>query len=78
MVPILDMIIHTWDLAKATGQNTSWIADYASLTMWSGPSRETSKTLWHIELRPILLEEIFVNLDYSCNKMTIGLFASVK
>ena len=23
MVPILDMIIHTWDLAKATGQNTS-------------------------------------------------------
>ncbi|PKB71521.1 MAG: hypothetical protein BZY87_05040 [SAR202 cluster bacterium Io17-Chloro-G6] len=23
MVPIVDMIIHTWDLAKATGQNTT-------------------------------------------------------
>jgi uncharacterized protein (TIGR03086 family) len=23
MVPITDMIIHTWDLAKATGQNTT-------------------------------------------------------
>ena len=23
MVPITDMIVHTWDLAKATGQNTT-------------------------------------------------------
>ena len=31
MVPITDMIIHTWDLAKATGQNTALDSGLAEL-----------------------------------------------
>jgi len=31
MVPITDMIIHTWDLAKATGQNTTLNATLAEV-----------------------------------------------
>ena len=31
MVPITDMIVHTWDLAKATGQNTTLDAGLAEL-----------------------------------------------
>ena len=31
MVPITDMIVHTWDIAKATGQNTTLDAGLAEL-----------------------------------------------
>ena len=31
MVPITDMIVHAWDLAKATGQNTTLDAGLAEL-----------------------------------------------
>ena len=31
MVPIADMIIHTWDLAKSTGQDTTLDAGLAEL-----------------------------------------------
>ena len=31
MVPITDMIIHAWDLAKATGQNTTIDSGLAEL-----------------------------------------------
>ena len=32
MVPITDMIVHTWDVAKATGQNTTLASGLAVLT----------------------------------------------
>lgn len=32
MVPITDMIVHTWDLAKATGQNSTLAAGLAELS----------------------------------------------
>ena len=31
MVPITDMIVHSWDIAKATGQNTTLDAGLAEL-----------------------------------------------
>lgn len=31
MIPIIDMIIHSWDLAKATGQDTTLDAGLAEL-----------------------------------------------
>ncbi len=45
MVPITDMIVHTWDAAKATGQNTtlnSGLAEAAFnvITLVAAPGRE--------------------------------------